>query len=515
MALARISNHTGEPPREIVDRVLEVRLDRRRFIAAGATTVAGLAAARCVTPAYNMIGDASSAPVLVVGAGIAGLTAAYRLQQAGIPVRVIEAQKRAGGRMYSIRGFFPEGQVAELGGELIDSNHTAIRSLAAELEIPLDDLNEDDPGLSRDFWYFDGQRRSDADVVEAFRPIAKRIDDDLATLRGDDVTALEPNGGEALDAITIAQWLDRAGVSGWMRKLLDVAYTTEYGLETGDQSSLNLLLMIDTNPDPFRIFGESDERYHVRDGNDAITNALAKRLDGVIETTTGLESIRENGGTYVCSVRRGGMSYVIGAQAVVVTIPFTMLRSVELPETISPAKRRAIDELGYGTNAKLMAGFASRPWRAAGSNGSVVTDLPFQLCWETSRLQKGTSGILTNFTGGQHGIDIGRGSEREQARAFVTQLDGIFPGVAAAHEGQKSVRFHWPSNPFVRGSYASYRPGQWTTIRGHEGTPEGRIFFAGEHTSLESQGFMNGGCESGERAAAEVLAALGAKRRAA
>jgi monoamine oxidase len=515
MRLAQASHRSGEPAREITERAAAALVDRRRFLATSMTAAAGVAAAQCVTPTRMIVGS-DVPPVVVIGAGIAGLTAAYRLQQSGVPVRLLEAQKRVGGRMFSLRNFFPEGQVAELGGELIDSNHHEIRNLAAELGVVIDDLDQDDPKLGRELWYFGGARRSDAEVVEAFRPIAARIEADLATLSGDDVTAAEPNNGEALDRMTIAQWLDRAGVSGWMRTLLDVAYTTEYGLEIGEQSALNFLMMIDTNPDPFKIFGESDERYHVRDGNDAITNALAGRLDGVIETSTGVEAIRRAAdGTYRCMVRRGGTSFAIGAEAVVITVPFTLLRNIELDIPLSPEKRRAIDELGYGTNAKLMTGYKSRPWRDAGSNGSVLADLPFQLCWETSRLQPGVSGILTNFSGGQHGLDVGRGSERDQARSFVGELERIFPGVAAAHEGQKSVRFHWPTNPYVRGSYASYKPGQWTAFRGVEGTKEGRVFFAGEHTSLESQGFMNGGCESGERAAREVIATVGRHVRAA
>jgi monoamine oxidase len=515
MRLAQASHRSGEPPREITERAAAALLDRRRFLAAGATAAAGVAAARCVAP-MGMMAGGGAPPVVVVGAGIAGLTAAYRLRQAGISVRVLETQRRVGGRMFSLRNFFPEGQVAELGGELIDSNHHAIRNLAAELGIAIDDLDQDDPRLGRELWYFGGARRSGAEVVEAFRPIAARIEADLATITGDDVTAAEPNGAEALDRMTVAEWLDRAGVSGWMRTLLDVAYTTEYGLEIGEQSALNFLMMIDTNPDPFRIFGESDERFHVHGGNDAITNALAERLDGVIETTTGVEAIREAGdGTYRCMVRRGGTSFAIGAEAVVMTVPFTILRQMQLDIPISPAKRRAIDELGYGTNAKLMTGYSSRPWRDAGSNGSVLADLPFQLCWETSRLQPGKGGILTNFSGGEHGIEVGRGSERDQAQRLVADLERIFPGVAAAHAGQKAVRFHWPTNPYVRGSYASYKPGQWTAFRGVEGTREGRVFFAGEHTSLESQGFMNGGCETGERAAQEVIAALGRRVRAA
>lgn len=517
LRVAQASLHDRRPLPELLDEEREARISRRRFLAASATLAAGTALQSCV-PVQRIATASSQAPVLIVGAGIAGLTAGYRLQQAGVPVRIIDAQNRVGGRMFSLRDFFPDGQVAELGGELIDTNHTAIRGLAGELGIELDDLAVEDPALSTDVWYFGGQRRSEREVIEAFRPIASRIEQDLETLSGDgDVTEAAPNNGQRLDEMTVAEWLDGAGVSGWIRSLLDVGYTTEFGLEPEEQSALNLLTMIDTNPDPFRIFGESDERFHVRGGNDLIVKALASRLDGSIETTSRLESVTSRpDGLIACSVRRGRTSIVITAPRVLLALPFTLLREVRIDVPMDAAKRRAIDELGYGTNAKLMVGFSERQWRSEHrSNGSVLTDLPFQLCWETSRAQAGNSGILTNFTGGRHGLEIGTGTDREQAARFTGDLEKVFSGVLTAREGMREVRFHWPTNPFVKGSYACYKPGQWTSMRGLEGQRAGNLHFAGEHCSLEAQGFMEGGCETGEAAAREILAALGQRSVAA
>src|SRR5262249_3258891 len=195
------------------------------------------------------------------------------LHQAGVAVRVLEAQNRVGGRMLSLRGRFPDGQVVELGGELIDTGHKAIRDLCAELALPLDDLLAEPAGLNQDTYFFGGPARSEAELVEAFRPVAARIEADLATI-GEDVTYRTPHGAEALDRLPLSQWLDRASVGGWMRSLLDVAYASEYGLPTGEQSALNMLFMIDPKPEPFRVFGESDERYHVRGGNERVTSAL-------------------------------------------------------------------------------------------------------------------------------------------------------------------------------------------------------------------------------------------------
>jgi monoamine oxidase len=506
-----------EPVDELLDRRDERQVSRRQFVA-GTAAVAAVAALDACAPRRPTTvplprRDDSGSPVIIIGAGIAGLTAGYRLRQVGIPVRIFDAQNRVGGRMYSLRNFFADGQVCELGGELIDTGHTRIQALAAELGIPLDDLSTDDPALGREVFYFDGATRSERQVVEAFVPVARRIVNDLSPLGADpDVRYVDaPSGAVMLDRLSVTEWLDRAGVSGWFRKLLDVAYTTEYGLALDRQSALNFLLLIDPKPDPFRIFGASDERYHVHTGNDVIPATLGEKLSDAIETNTVLESIDRRGdGTYVCSLRRGSSSISVASPQVIIAIPFTMLRNVTLNVDLPAAKRRAIAELGYGTNAKLMVGFSSRVWRQrARSNGSVLTDMPFQLTWETSRLQSGTAGILTNFTGGAHGVELGQGSAAEQASRLVADLEKVFPGVTAARNGMKEVRFHWPTHQWTLGSYAGYLTGQWTAFGGAEGEPAGSLHFAGEHTSRVAQGFMEGGCETGERAAREVARARG------
>ncbi|HUP48149.1 MAG TPA: FAD-dependent oxidoreductase [Thermoanaerobaculia bacterium] len=501
---AQASLHNDIPIDEITEMAAEHRLTRRSILAGGAAAAAALALPRCTVlpPARR------DAPVIIAGAGLAGLTAGYRLRRAGTGVRIFEGQNRTGGRVLSLRGFFPEGQVAELGGELIDSGHVHVRALAAELGITLDDLAADDPSLQGDLWFFDGARRSEREVIEAFRPVAARIEAALESIGEEDVTYTRPGTAARLDRMTVARWLDEAGVTGWFRTLLDAGFTTEFGLEIDQQSALNLLTMIDPRPDPFRIYGESDERYHVRGGNDLIPAALAAALQDDIELNAVLRRIRRRGdGRVECTFARGASTFTAAAEHAIVAIPFTMLRTVEIDLDLPPAKRRAIGELGYGTNAKLMTGFAERLWRTKyRSNGSTLTDLPYQLTWETSRLQPGEPGILTNFTGGRQGLALGEGTPAERSAELASQLDILYPGLATLR--RKEARMHWPTQPFVRGSYACYLPGQWTAIRGAEGEAAGNVHFAGEHCSLDAQGFMEGGCETGERAAAEVQAAL-------
>jgi len=510
-AIAAHCARSGEPLDEAIARERAARVDRarRRFLRDSLGASAALALAACTPAALRMHDDAAE-EVVIVGAGIAGLTCAWRLRQAGVRVALHEAQERIGGRMFSLREHFADGQVCELGGELIDTGHARIRALAAELGLVLDDLAEDPTTAFGDLWFHGGRRYSEHDILREFAPLAAAIQRDADSLPDEQITWAAPGGAEALDRESMTQWLDRNGAAGWLRALIEVAYTTEMGLECAEQSALNFLTFIDPGTDAFRIFGASDERYHVRGGNDRIPHALAAKLDDAISTGSVLEALRQEAdGHYRLTFRRGAASNDVRARRVVLALPFTTLRDVQLDLDLPPQKRRAIAELRYGTNAKLMIGFGERVWRTRhASAGATYSDLPLQTTWETSRMQAGNSGILTNFVGGRHGVEIGNGTPKQQADAAAQQLEAIWPGIAAARAGAREARFHWPTHAWTRGSYACFTPGQWTTIRGAIGEAVGHLHFAGEHCALDNQGFMEGGVETGEGVAQALLRAL-------
>jgi monoamine oxidase len=519
LQLARASLTHPAPVDELIDQGREsarlarespATLTRRRFVAVSSVAAAGLALEGCA-PAITRA-TRTTRPVLIIGGGMAGLAAGYRLRQGGVPVRILEAQRRSGGRMWSLRDHFADGQLCELGGELIDTGHTHIRELATELGIELDDLSAEPAGIGQELYYFGGARRGEAEIVSAFRPIASHIAADLAALGEGDISFRAPSGAEQMDRMTLEEWLERSGADGWIRSLLSVAYTAEFGLPPERQSALNLLTMIDPSPEPFRIFGESDERFHVRGGNDLIPQRLAGRMDDAIETGHVLEAVASHGAGYRLAFRSGGASRDVVADQVILALPFTLLRKVRIDVPLPPAKRRAIDTLAYGTNAKLMIGFDRRVWREHGANGASMSDLAYQTTWDTSRKQPG-AGVLTNFTGGRHGVALGEGTPKAQADAAARDLDRLWPGALAARAGAREVRMHWPSNPWALGSYACLRPGDWSGLRGVIGASVGSLHFAGEHCAPETQGFMEGGCESGETAAAAVLAGLGIGRK--
>lgn len=511
LALARGANSASMPTREYVDRFFFGRAQsRRQFLKTGATlsTLGSFPVLACSAKHPEPSGGPR---IAVIGAGIAGLTAAYRLGQAGLSTKVFDSWNRVGGRMFTARGMWADKQLTELGGELIDTDHDALRGLAEELGLTLDPILEaPGSGIRQDTWFFDGRLVSDAEIVAAFRPVAVRLQADVDNEKDEDEFA-------RIDGLGLSAYLDSIPeLDPMLRKLLDVAYVGEYGLEISEQSPWNLLWLIDAKTaDPFRVYGDSDEAFHVQGGNDQITTRLAERLSSPIELEHRLERVAETAAGYRLAFDRGGgSSYEEEFDRVVFALPFTRLRAVELPASISREKREIIRTLGMGTNAKLMAQFSERVWRTQHqASGSATTDNGLQLLWETSRGMTGAAGILTVFAGGLTGEQIGEGTAETQIQSRLEKLDQIFPNTAATYIASSAVRMHWPTVEHTLGSYTCYLPGQ-ASFSGQEGERVGNLHFCGEHTSVDYQGYMNGGAESGERVATEIMTDLGVEKRA-
>src|SRR5215831_18891908 len=295
-------------------------------LAAGAATLGARPAAGAVTPR-----------IAVVGAGLAGLTCAYRLKQAGYTASVYEASSRVGGRCWTIRDTFADGQIAEHGGELIDQGHTEIRQLAQELGLSLDNLLAAEANGTDDFYYFDGAPYTFGQATNDLKAIWQQIHSDVTaapfpTLYNNNPTqrALE------LDRMSVRAWISSyvpGGFGSKLGQLLDVAYNIEYGAETTVQSSLNMLYLLGfSGQGNLRIFGPSNEKYHVRGGNDQIPARLAAQLTGQIVLNQPLTAIKQNAdNTYQLTLKAMGSAKTVTADRVVLAIPFSILRtSVDL-----------------------------------------------------------------------------------------------------------------------------------------------------------------------------------------
>ena len=486
-------------------------MSRRKFIRTISTATAGLALPSSLFATKQI---ATSARVVVVGAGLAGLTCAYRLKQSGIIATVYEANTRLGGRCWTRRGDFDQGKIAEHGGELIDQGHTAIRHLAQELGLQLDNLLRAEPNGSTIFLHFDGVPYFYRDAVRDLKKIWQPLHRDLIDAGFPTLYNSYTARGAELDQMSITDWINQTvpgGVASPLGQLLEVAYTIEYGAECDVQSALNLIYLLGYNsPGQFTLFGHSNEKYHVRGGNDQIVTALAGLLDSQIVTGQPLVALRENpDGTYRVTFQVSDQFTDVTADRVVLALPFSILKnSVDLTEAgFSEVKMIAIQELAMGSNSKLNLQFNTRPWAPLGCNGETYTDRGYQASWEVTRAQPGATGILVNYTGGDAADAFATGTPEEHAAEFLPQIEALLPGLSSQWNGLATVDW-WAGNPYSLGSYSYWQVGQYTRFAGVEREQQNGVHFCGEHTSIDAQGYLEGAVETGERAADEIISAL-------
>jgi monoamine oxidase len=498
---AEVAADTGTAPRPT----------RRQLLAGGAGVAAAAAASRFAPQARA----AGSPRIVVVGAGLAGLSCAYRLKQAGYTAQVFEASDRIGGRCWSDTTSFANGQVVEHGGELIDQGHTAVRQLANQLGLTLDNLLSAERNGTEPFYYFDGKPYSYAQATDDLKAIWQQLHSDVSAASYPTLYNLSTARGRELDNMSITDYIKAyvpGGLKSKLGQLLDVAYNIEYGGESRVQSSLNMLyLLAYSGQGQLRIFGPSNEKYHVVGGNDQIPKRMEAALSGQITPGSELVAIRRNtDGTWGLSFRQSATTRTVTADRVVMAIPFSILRSsVDISAAgFSPRKLTAIREMGMGTNSKLHVQFNNRHWESLGCNGDTFADTGYQNTWDVTRAQRGASGILVDYTGGNIGASFGSGTPSSRAQQFLGQIEPVLPGISARWNGKATIDY-WTAYPWTKGSYSYWKVGQYQGFAGVEREIEGgSCHFAGEHTSIDFQGYLNGAVETGERAAAEISAAL-------
>lgn len=451
--------------------------------------------------------------IVIVGAGLAGLTCAHRLKQAGISATIYEATDRVGGRCWTRRGDFKEAQIAERGGELIDTGHGEIQGLAKELGLVLDNLIKEEAIDTEPLYFFDGCPYTFKDATKDFLEIYPKLQSDLIEAGETTLYNRFTERGFELDHMSIIDYINETvpgGINSKFGQLLAVAYTVENGAEAHEQSSLNLLYMLGSvQKDLFQIYGDSDERYHIKGGNDQLPALLAEKLNGQINFNYELIKIEQKDQNEIRLVfRKEEKEWEVWADKVVLTLPFKILKTIGYESAgFRPLKKMAIEELGMGMNTKLHAQFSNRFWRKLGNNGETFADTGYQQTFEASRAQQGHSGILVGYSGGETAAKqfaLEDEQVKEITKDFLDKLEPVLPGSKRNWNGLSKVD-HWPSNKWTKGAYSYFKVGQYTKFAGIEGEREGNTFFAGEHTSIDYKGYLNGAVETGERAAQEII----------
>jgi len=527
------ADRSGRTVEAVQEERRQMRLTRRDFLKATGVTVGAAALGGPVAAmAATRPKPSGTSRIAIIGGGIAGLNAALTLQDAGIASTVYEASPRVGGRMHSDTTSWLNGQTSEHCGELIDSRHKTILGLTTRFKLPTVDLLAAEPNQSTETDFFFGGYYTTTQENVDFNPVWNAVKKDLTSAPFPTLYNSFNQAGFDLDHMSLFDWIETrvpGGHTSRMGQLLDVAYNIEYGNVTTEQSSLNMVYLLGFQPQPgqFRIFGASDERYHIAGGNERLPQAIAAALPAAsLNLNTALTGIVRNAdGSWTLSLNGPSGKFTSVVDRVIMAIPFSVLRTLLTSDRdyrtagFDTIKQIAIQQLGYGKNCKLQLQFNSRLWNQQGpwglGNGLTYSDTGYQNTWDVTRAQNGSTGILVDYTGGGVPLASFSGNPTDPkvvagfAKTFLSQIEPVFPGITKQWNGMATLDVPL-TNPFLLGSYSYWKVGQYTQFSGYEGLRQpdihtGKCHFAGEHCSTNFQGFMEGGAEEGARAAKEIL----------
>jgi monoamine oxidase len=467
--------------------------------------------------------------IAIIGAGIAGLNAALTLQDAGLSCRIYEASGHVGGRMHSDTTTWADGMVTEWCGEFIDSDHKTLWHLIARFGLKTVHLSQGRTDRTQMVMYFCNRYLSAEELMKGFQALSPILQQQIQETGFPTTHTHFTETGYRLDHLSVYEWIEQYVAGGHdapMGRMLNNACTGFFGLDTRLQSSLNLVYMFGsrdedeesdvTNTGPIQ--GSS----RIVGGNEQLPLAIARNLPqdciSLHHQLTAIKRNSDNTITLSFTTPRGPLE--VTCDSAILALPFSTLRHVDYRQAgFDALKQTAITQLSYGTISKLFLQFDTRYWYQDGpwppaNNGFIITDLDIQTLWDTSLGQPGSSGLLVDYTSGQIGAAYtppapyatvaGAAIIQHYAQHCLAQLERVFPGISTHYTGKAALSYP-TGDPFLQGSYACWCVGQYTSFGGYERVRQGPIHFAGEHCSVEFQGFMEGGAQEGARAAWEVI----------
>ena len=430
--------------------------------------------------------------VIVAGAGLAGLTSAVDLMEAGAQVTVVEARDRVGGRVWTLRDGWLNDQHVEGGADLIDEGQDEMARLAAKLRLDLI------PILDGGFGFVTGSQDGQPTVhYEAggggWRMLRERLEPwireyRLIDRRWDSVVAQD------MARVSVAEWLDHVKADTQMRALVRGLR----GFFLADASDLSLLVLVDQLAADVPGDGRM---YRIKGGNDRLASGLAGMLGDRVQMRTQVVAISQSHEKVQIRLRaENGTESGLSADYLVCALPATTLRDIVLDPPLPPEQREAIVRLKYGPATRTILQFERRLWHQGVKRKAFGTDLPIGAVWDGNEEQPGPHGILSLLAGGS-----ASGETRQLLANGVQRLTRQLGWLGVGDLPVLASRvISWEGDPWARGGYAYFDPSYDPAWRLWLSRPHGRMVFAGEHTSGQWEGYMNGAVESGLRAAQEV-----------
>jgi len=498
---------------------METILTRRDFLRRSVIVAAPLVApSRSLTEGQDRIGRAgASKKVIIIGAGLAGLSAAFELSRLGHEVTLLEARLRPGGRVYTLREPFSDGMYAEAGAARIPDNHKLTLKYIKLFGLTLDPF---EPGNLAQVAYIRGRRikipageeapltgfpgvltpeerkGSLAGLWERYvTPVLKEMGNPAAA-------SWPPDSLKKYDLVTFAEFLRRQGASADAIASMEMPY---YKPEDDTISALWSLREA-------KLLRAQRRDYKIRGGNDLLPKAFAARLARKIRYGAQVVKIERDASNVSVLCKQGGATNRLIADYLICAIPLTVLRRIEVSPPFSPEKRRVIEQHSYESATRVFLQARGRRWRGDGLSGFGFSDHP-EAIWRPTfnqshglmvNGQMGGRDILVSYLSGAQARRVAAMNNYERITSTLDRFEKIFPGLRVNFEGGAS--FCWDEDEWARGAYSILKPWEMFSLLPHVARQEGRVHFAGEHASAWP-GWMQGALESGNRAAKEINAA--------
>jgi monoamine oxidase len=450
------------------------KLKRRDFLKIlGAGTAVPALAAR------SAFGQKRRKSCVVIGAGFAGLAAAYKLKNAGWTVTLLEARERPGGRVFSYSPPQNKDLVCELGAEWVGESHERLKALCRDFQIPLqrhqfDDYLLQDGKVSRPgAWGFSAGART------AFEKAIKSYQN---------LTALQQKNLDRLDWWT---YLEKIGFSEDDLRLRDLMDSTDFGESIRHVSAYGALAeYAESSP-------KNEMDYKMTGGNSRLTDEFVKRIGAEnIKLNTFVTEINQRAGTVIIKTA----DEIFKADACICTVPTQSLLKIKFNPAQPTAQSEAAEKLIYARICKNSVLYENRFWKD--ENFSMVSDVTSHYYFHSTQNQKGREGILTSYAIGEKADVLASQSDARRLRIITRDLADFNDDAPKLARG--IVSYAWQRDKYTDGAYALYRPGQWFGIRPILQRPHGKVLFAGEHLA-DWQGFMEGAIETGEAAAQSLI----------
>lgn len=477
----------------------------RRDLLRAALTLPAIAA----LPRFSLAADRPARKVIVVGAGLAGLAAAYELVQLGHEVSVVESRTRPGGRVHTLRSPFADGLYAEAGAiSFSDSYHHMLRYVKT-FGLPSAPIGP----RGAPVFHLRGKRLTPKQGEKPDWPYDLAADEKglgivpllvkyftLADKLGDPTAAdWRPEAFQVWDRVTLAQWMAAQGASPGAVELL--GNSVWWGSGWDEVSALHRLIS------DVALFLMGQKVYVIPGGTDLLAQAFARALRDRISYGVSVLAVEQTADGVAAVVRQGGADERLTAERLILTAPLPALRKIRFTPALGAAKRKAVDSLEYSPVTRVYLQSRRRFWADAGSGstgGNAWTDLPIGAVAEHPFVRAEDAGprsVLECHVKGDRALRLAAMDEAERLTFSAREMEKVHPGFLHNVEGGAS--YAWSDDPWAGGGYPVWKPGQLLEGLPELARPEARIHFAGEHTSWLSR-TMEGALESGNRAAKEV-----------